>query len=241
MNELLLVLSMTVEFGLVLLAYKWFGRSGLYVMTAMCTIAANIEVMLLVNAFGMEQTLGNTLFAASFVITDVLSENEGKKAADKAVTLGIFVTVVFLAISQSWLLYTPSVGDTSFEYIRGVFSQTPRIMLSSLGVYAIVQRFDVWLYHKWWSYTEKRCGDSRRFLWLRNNASTLASQLLNIILFNFAAFIGRYDLLTLVKICASGYLIYIVTSLCDTPVVYLSRRIKRSRDEAEKNAVEKAV
>ncbi len=237
MNELLLIISMIAEFGLVLLAYRLFGRSGLYVMTAMCTIASNIEVMMLVNAFGMEQTLGNTLFAASFVITDVLSENEGKEAADRAVDLGIFVSVVFLAISQSWLLYTPSAEDTAYAYVKGVFSQTPRIMLASLGVYAIVQRFDVWLYHKWWSYTSKKCGDSGRFLWLRNNASTLASQLLNIVLFNFAAFFGRYDTVTLLKICASGYLIYIVTSLCDTPVVYLSRRIKKRLDGAEKTAV----
>lgn len=230
MNELLLILSMVFEFGLVLLAYRMFGKSGLYVMTAMCTIAANIEVMILVNAFGMEQTLGNILFAASFVITDVLSENEGKEAADKAVNLGIFVSIVFLIITQSWRLYTPADGDTVFTSICNVFSQTPRIMLSSLAVYAIVQRFDVWLYHKWWNYTNKKFGDPKRFLWLRNNASTLASQLLNILIFTFAAFWGTYDLTTLLKICASSYVIYIFTSLCDTPVVYLSRRIKKAQD-----------
>ena len=37
---------------------------------------------------------------------------------------------------------------------------------------------------------------------------------------------GVYELPVLISICAAGYAIYIVTSLCDTPVVYLARRIK---------------
>ena len=79
MNELLLILSLIAEFGLVLLAYKFFGKSGLHAMTVFCAIAANIEAMILINAFGLEQTLGNVLFAASFLITDILSETRVKR------------------------------------------------------------------------------------------------------------------------------------------------------------------
>lgn len=226
MNELLLIFSLIVEFGLVLLAYKFFGKSGLHAMTAFCTIAANIEAMILINAFGLEQTLGNVLFAASFLITDILSENEGKKEANKAVNIGIFISVAFIIVSQSWLMYTPAEGDVIMPAIKEVFSGTPRIMLASICVYAITQRFDVWLYHKWWELTKRKFGNSRRFLWLRNNGSTLVSQLLNTILFTFGAFWGMYSLPVLLKICASSYIIFIVTSLCDTPVVYLARKIK---------------
>lgn len=65
-------------------------------MTAITTVSANIEVLMLVKAFGMEQTLGNVLFAATFLITDILSECEGKRAADKAVWIGVFSQVFFL-------------------------------------------------------------------------------------------------------------------------------------------------
>lgn len=34
-------------------------------------------------------------------------------------------------------------------------------MLVSLLVYAIVQKFDVWAYHKWWNFTTKKCGDQK--------------------------------------------------------------------------------
>ena len=40
--------------------------------------------------------MGNVLFAATFLITDILSECEGKRAADKAVWIGVFSQVFFL-------------------------------------------------------------------------------------------------------------------------------------------------
>ena len=149
-NELLLIGSLLFIFGMVLIAFRLFGKTGLYCVSVVATILANIEVIILVDAFGMEQTLGNVLFASTFLITDILSECEGKKAANRAVVIGIFSTVFFLALSQSWLLYTPSENDLSAEAIHGVFSTTPRVVLASLGVYAISQFFDVWLYHQWW-------------------------------------------------------------------------------------------
>jgi uncharacterized integral membrane protein (TIGR00697 family) len=224
-NEILLILSVPVIFGSLLLAMKLFGKAGLYVMTSICTIAANIEVMILVNAFGVEQTLGNVLFAATFLVTDILSECYGKKEASKAVNIGIFTSAMFIIISQSWLMFTPSVSDFVHPSIKVVFSNTPRMMLSSLAVYAICQKLDVFLYHKWWTLTEKLTGDKRSYLWLRNNGSTLLSQLINTVLFNVCAFAGVYDTKTLISIIISGYVIYIITSLVDTPFVYAARKI----------------
>lgn len=224
-NELLLIASIIFIFGAVLLAYRFFGKIGLYCMSVLATVLANIEVVILVNAFGMEQTLGNVLFASTFLITDILSECEGKREANKAVFLGILASVFFLLLSQSWLLYRPSENDFVFESMKTVFSNTPRMILSSLFAYAVSQLFDVWLYHKWWAFTEKKFDNKRRFLWLRNNGSTLISQILNTVLFNVIAFAGIYDSKTLVSIVISSYVIFIVTSLADTPAVYIARNI----------------
>ena len=54
LNELLLVGSVVIIFGAVLVAYRLFGKSGLYLMTVVATILANVEVLILVDAFGME-------------------------------------------------------------------------------------------------------------------------------------------------------------------------------------------
>lgn len=224
-NELILLATLIVVFGSALLAYKYFGRAGLYCVSAIATVLANIEVLILIKAFGLTQTLGNVLFAVTFLITDILSECEGKKYANKAVMIGIFTSVFFLVISQSWLLYAPSSDDWAFPFISEIFTNTPRMVLASLSVYAISQVFDVWLYHKWWQLTEKKSGNKRKYLWLRNNGSTLVSQLINTVLFNVVAFAGTYDFKTLMTVIGSGYLIFVFTSLLDTPAVYLARRI----------------
>ena len=104
-------------------------------------------------------------------------------------------------------------------------------MLTSFLVYAVCQRFDVWAYHKWWALTEKKSGSSKGYLWLRNNGSTLISQLLNSILFTLGAFWGMYDAKALLGIIGSSYVIFIFTSLLDTPAIYLARKITpRSRE-----------
>ena len=229
MNELLLILSVFFIFGAALLAYRFFGKAGLYCVSACATILANIEVVILIRAFGMDQTLGNVLFAVTFLITDILSECEGKKEANRAVWTGIFSSVFFLGLTQSWLLYVPAAGDTMAPAIRAVFSNTPRMILASLTVYAVSQFFDVWLYHKWWDFTNRRFGDRRRFLWLRNNGSTLISQIVNTLLFTLMAFWGTYDGETIVSIFASSYVIFIFTSLLDTPFVYWARRISEKK------------
>ncbi len=226
MNEFLLIVSLVVIYGGALFAYRFFGTHGLIAVNAVATVLANIEVLIVINAFGMEQTLGNVLFAVTFLITDILSENEGKKAANQAVFVGVMASVLFLLLSQMWLLYTPAESDWAMPAFMTIFSNTPRMLLASLSVYAVSQIFDVWLYHAWWSMTKKKSGDARRFLWLRNNGSTLLSQLLNTALFTVFAFWGTYSLGTLLSIMLSSYVIFIFTSLLDTPMVYLARTMK---------------
>ncbi len=225
-NEILLLVSLFVIFSAVLVFYKLFGKTGLYCWTVLATVAANIEVTMVVDAFGMEQTLGNILFASTFLATDILSENVGKKAANKAVYIGIATSVMFILISQSWMLYTPNSSDFAFPSIKAVFSNTPRLMISSIVVYAVVQLFDVFTYHFIWGKTTKLCNDSSKFLWLRNNVATMLSQLINAVLYTFAAFWGVYHFNTLINIIISSMVLFLVTSILDTPAVYISRKIK---------------
>ena len=231
MNEILLIISIFIIYGSELLFFKMFGKQGLYCFTVLATIAANIEVLIVVNAFGMEMTLGNVLFASTFLVTDIISELYGKKEAQKAVNIGIATSLTFIVLSQWWLLYTPSESDFAMESIKTIFSNTPRLMIVSMVVYAVVQKFDVWAYHKWWDFTSKKCGDSKKYLWVRNNGSTLISQFLNDLFFTVGAFWGVYDVGTIGNIVLSSYVIFIVTSLADTPFVYAARRIKVNSEQ----------
>lgn len=224
-NEILIIISFAVIYGGVVAFYRFFGKGGLLAFNVLATLLANIEVLILVNAFGVEMTLGNVLFASTFLITDVLSENHSRKDANRAVVISTACSIIFIALTQMWLLYTPSENDWASGAIHTIFKSTPRIVCASLGVYLISQLTDVWLYHRWWAWSRKRFGDSRRGLWIRNNGSTMISQFLNSLLYTFFAFYGTYSFQTLVSIFLSTYTIYFFTSLLDTPFVYWCRRI----------------
>jgi uncharacterized integral membrane protein (TIGR00697 family) len=226
-NELLIVISFFIIYGGAVLFYRLFGKNGLLAFNVLASILANIEVLLLVRAFGVEMTLGNVLFASTFLVTDILSENHSRKDASKAVVISTMCSVLFVALSQMWLLYTPSESDWASGAFHTIFSSTPRIVCASLVVYLISQLTDVWLYHKWWDWCKKKFGDESKGLWIRNNGSTMISQFLNTFLYTLLAFYGTYPIQTLVSIFASSYVIYLITSLLDTPFVYWCREIYR--------------
>lgn len=224
-NELLIITSFVTIYGGVVAFYRFFGKNGLLAFNVLATLLANIEVLLLVKAFGVEMTLGNVMFASTFLITDIMSENHSRKDANRAVVISTFCSLVFIAISQMWLLYTPGENDWASGAFHTIFSSTPRIVCASLLVYLISQLTDVWLYHKWWAWCRKRFGDEKKGLWIRNNGSTMISQLLNTLLYTFFAFYGTYDIKILMSIFISSYIIYFITSLLDTPFVYWCRNI----------------
>lgn len=227
-NEILLMTSIVVIYGAVVLLYRFFGREGLFCWMAVATVLANIEVLRVVEAFGIEQTLGNVLFASTFLVTDILNEEEGKEYATKAAWLGIIAAIAFVIISQSWFLYEPSAGDWAAEGFEMVFAMVPRIVIASVAVFCVCQHFDIWLYRRIWNLTTRLTGNERSCLWIRNNGSTLISQAINTVLYNFAAFYGVYEMHVLLSICLGGYIVFIVTSLADTPAVYIARRIKKN-------------
>ena len=63
-------------------------------------------------------------------------------------------------------------------------------------------------------------------LWIRNNGSTLISQVIDNVIFTLIAFYGVYDNSTVISIMFSTYFLKIITSLCDTPFVYIATYLK---------------
>ena len=122
-NEILLVLSIFIIYGSVIVMYKLFGKQGLFCFTSIATIAANIEVLIMVKAFGMVMTLGNVLFASTFLITDIVSEVYGKKDAKRYwnyninCIYNIFTVVAFIHTRQHRFCNACN-ADNFFKYTK---------------------------------------------------------------------------------------------------------------------------
>jgi uncharacterized integral membrane protein (TIGR00697 family) len=149
MNELLWFAMLMVNFLSILLFYRALGKTGLYVWIPIAVIVANIQVLKLVDLFGVSATLGNIVYATSFLVTDILSENYGKKSATKAVLIGFMALIASTILFQLALWFVPSVDDWAQGSMSALFGFMPRIALASLTAFGISQIHDVWAYNFW--------------------------------------------------------------------------------------------
>ncbi len=226
MNFIIFISAVIIFLFAVVLIYKLFGKSGIYVYICFATILANLQVCKSIEIFGIATTAAPVLYASNFLCTDILSEKHGKKAAAKAVWLGVFITVLWVIGTQITLLFKPSAADYVNESMKVLFSLAPRVSIASLIAYAVSQRIDVAIYHAIW----KATGENKKCLWLRNNGSTLSSQLVDTVLFVTIAFVGTMPANILIQIYLTTYLFKAIVALCDTPFIYLARKIGYKED-----------
>ena len=220
-NELIFFITVLVFLGSVLLLYKLFGKNGLYAFAIFGTLLGNVAVCKNVDIFGAATTTGNVLYASTFLVTDILSEQYGKKDAAKAVAYSFSVMLLWMLGTQLILWFTPNANDYINDSLKIVFGLVPRITVASLIGFVCSQNLDVFLYHYIWS----RTGDSRAWLWLRNNGSTLTSQLIDTVLFVCIAFWGVYPTGVFLSILITTYVFKAIVALLDTPYIYLARNI----------------
>ena len=221
-NELIFIITVLIYLGSVLLLYKFFGKNGLFAFAIFGNLLGNIAVCKCVDLFGLSTTAGNVLYASTFLVTDILSEKYGKKEAHKAVMYSFSVMLLWLLGTQLILLFTPNANDYINESLKVVFGLVPRITIASLVGFICSQNIDVVLYHFIW----KKTGDNKSKLWLRNNGSTLISQLIDTVIFAFLAFFGTYPTNVFVSILVTTYLFKAIVALADTPFIYIARKIK---------------
>lgn len=219
MNELLFFLTILLNFCGILLAYKFFGKTGLFVWIGFATVIANIEVTKCVDMFGLSVTLGNVIYGTTFLATDILSEKYGGRDARRGVLIGFFTTVTFTLMSQVNLLFIPNSADVVSGAMKTVFSFMPRICIASVIAYLVSNMLDTFTY----DVIRKHFPNQ---LWLRNNGSTMTSQLVDSFLFTIIAFAGVFDWLTIIELSLTTYAIKIIVAACDTPFLYIAKHIK---------------
>ncbi|MFO8065524.1 MAG: queuosine precursor transporter [Spirochaetota bacterium] len=226
MNELLWFALLLVNFAVILFMFRFFGREGLAVWMGVSVIAANIQVVKTIEILGVTATLGNIVYASSFLITDILSENYGKKAARRVVYFGLASIVGFTLLMNLALLFEPGADDFAHESLSVIFGFLPRVAAASLLAYVVSQLHDVWAYAVW-----KRKFSGIRRIWIRNNLSTMVSQLIDSLVFATVAFVGVFPLPVFFEIVVTTYVLKVLVAAADTPFVYVATRwVRRERE-----------
>jgi len=224
-NESLWFILALIDFISLMIALRLFGKEGLYIAITISIILCNIQVLKIIDMFGLTATLGNILYGSIFLATDILGEVYGKKEARKGVWIGFYALLFTTVIMQLILKFKPSPDDFIDPALQQIFSFLPRVAAASMIAYAISQLHDVWLFHR------LRDISKGKNLWLRNNLSTLVSQFIDTTIFCTIAFWGVFPNNIFIQIAVTTYLFKVLVAALDTPFIYLARKISRFPDK----------
>ncbi len=165
-------------------------------------------------------------YPVTFLCTDFISELYGRKRANLVVFVGLLLNVwvvVVLWVGGKWPGFDPGFSPNSGETFYDVQALAMKAIVASMIAYLAAQLVDVQLFHFWKRLTRGR------HLWLRNNASTLVSQLVDSVAVIFITFGmlwlgGEMSLRTLLVLVATGYVFKVAAALLDTIPFYFGVR-----------------
>ena len=198
-------------------------RDQFYLVLSGIFIASLVTCNLIANKF-VSVDLGFKVFIVSvgilpypltFLVTDLISELYGQRKANLVVFSG-FVASVFVLIflwlgSQFSAISGSIVDDITYD---SVFQNAWRLIAASMVAYLFAQFVDVRIFHFWKRLTKGK------HLWLRNNGSTIASQLIDTALVVCILFVGVWESDQIYSAILDGWLFKMLMAFIDTPIIY---------------------
>jgi len=177
-----------------------------------------IEIWLpFVGNYTFAQSVGLLPYPITFLVTDIISEIYGKDRANQVVTSGLVASIFMLiVVTLADIIPMASWSPVDSDTFHKVFGLSAAAVFASMMAYLFAQYVDIRIFHFW-----KRLTNGKH-LWLRNNASTVFSQLIDTssVLFLLCSFgvIGweRFGILLL-----NGFLFKVFFAAFDTPFVYI--------------------
>ena len=154
------------------------------------------------------------VWALTYPCSDIIAEVYGRRYANKLV-IGGFIAYTLMM----WIIYTaikaiPAPFWDKQEEFESILGMGLRVMIAALISYVVTQLCDVYIF----SYFRKKT--SNRFLWLRNNGSTVISQTLANTIFLSIAFWGTMPVEKWTQLFANNLSARYLLLFLDTAVVY---------------------
>lgn len=200
--------------------YLYLLLAGLFITAlVVCNLVANKFIEVDLGFLGFETpfiiSAGVLPYPVTFLITDLLSEFYGRRRTNNVVLVGFGALIFTLGII--WLgKQFPAVdfSPLSDDMYNSVFANTPRVIGASMTAYIVAQLIDVQIFHFWKRLTKGK------YLWLRNNASTIFSQLVDTTLVVLVLFLGERSWGEMGSMIGDGWLFKAMCALFDTLLIY---------------------
>lgn len=191
----------------------------------------------------MQVAVGVLAYPLTFLCTDLISELYGRSRANFLVTVGLLLNIFILAVmtlgnfmpavdpsaqppwqmlslADSVSLPNGSSVEGSVELFSLLYATTTGAVFASMIAYVLAQYVDVYIFHF------LRRKTNGKYLWLRNNGSTIISQAVDsitVVSVTFGALFlaGKMSIEVIIGLMLSNYVFKLLSALADTPIIYL--------------------
>jgi len=201
-------------------AYLYIFLGGLFIaFLIVCNLISNkfISVQTCLREEPFVLSAGILPYPVTFLITDLLSEFYGRKRTAVVILTGFIASILTVGVLNLGAIFPAIEGSpVSDETYAVVFGNSWRVIGASMTAYIIAQLVDVQLYEFWKKRTKGK------MLWLRNNGSTIFSQLVDTVLVVIVLFLGTKSSNEILSIIRDGWIFKVVCALIDTPIIYVS-------------------
>ncbi|MFY9403636.1 MAG: queuosine precursor transporter [Defluviitoga tunisiensis] len=189
----------------------------------MSLLVANIVGGKVVSIIGLTVPAAVVSYAITFLCTDIINEIWGKEEANRTVKLGLVIQLFSLALILLAIALPPAEFAQDYNFMfKIVLGQNVRMVIASLIAYLLSQTNDVFLFN----YLKRLTKGKHK--WIRNNVSTMTSQIIDTAIFITIAFYGQVPNLPWMII--SQYIIKWILALLDTPFFYyFTRETKQNK------------
>ena len=178
-------------------------------------LLANILAVKKIDLGPFVLTGGLFVFPITFLLTDAINEIFGRIVANRLVWFGFASMALAAAVIQIVIAVPPSAMWGEQEAFQTVLGGTLRITIASMVAYLVSQFHDVWAFDFWKKKTKGK------YLWLRNNASTVVSQTIDSTIFILIAFAGLMPNSALIPMITGQLVVKWIIAIADTPFCYL--------------------
>ncbi len=168
--------------------------------------------------------VGTSLFALTFLATDVIAEVWGKSYSMAVVIIGFVSRLLALGFFAFAVWVEPVSFFANEAAYDTILSGSNRIIIAGIVAYLVSQTNDVFVFH----YFKKR-DEGKNRLWKRNNLSTFTSQFLDSFIFIMIAFVGVMTAPQLISAIIGQVVIKWLIALADTPFIYMLRNFATGR------------
>jgi len=180
----------------------------------------------LIDIFGVTTSVGLFMMPLTFLITDMVAEVYGKETTKWFVYTGVITLVMIIAYTAIFVPLTPAARYPFNAEYTTIFGLSIRMTIASVIAFFFSQMHDIIAFEFWKRKT------NGKMLWLRNNASTIVSQMIDTLIFMFIAFYHiapQFTVPFILSLALTLYAFKVIFALIDTPFVYLGVRwLKRS-------------